>query len=163
MNKISLDIMFNAIAGAPLWVWGILAYLLFVGIKATRTRIVYIPKLFIIPTVFIALNYKNLISGENIIKTLGFMLIGFIIGFVIGNNIPIKIIKGIKSIELPGNYSTIVILILFFIMKYVFGYLHAVHPSIAIQYAYVDAYVSALFSGLFLGRALCYLYRFYNE
>lgn len=163
MDIMSLDFIIGAIGGAPIWVWGILGYLLYVGIKATRTRIIYIPKILIIPAVLISLNYKTLISVGNLIPDTSGMLIGFLIGFVVGHNTSIKILKNLNSIELPGNYYTVVTLILLFVMKYVFGYLRAVQPSIALQFIYIEIYISALFSGFFSGRSFCYLYRFYND
>ncbi len=44
----------SIIIGTPVYVWAILIYLVFVGIKAINTRIVYLPKVFIIPLVLMA-------------------------------------------------------------------------------------------------------------
>ena len=155
--------MINAIVGAPLWVWAILGYLLFVGVKAMRAQFIYLPKIFMLPVVFVILNFKTIVSSELIVKDLIFLLSGAIVGFSVAYMVPIKIIKSTNYIKVPGNYFTVVILLLFFIMKFIFGYLQAVQPLIAIQYSYLDAYTSAILTGFFLGRAFCYIYRFYSE
>jgi hypothetical protein len=41
--------LLKIISGTPKWVWFVFGYLIFIGIRATGTRIVYIPKLSIIP------------------------------------------------------------------------------------------------------------------
>lgn len=60
--------MINAIVGAPLWVWAILGYLLFVGVKAMRAQFIYLPKIFILPVVFVILNFKTIVSSELMVK-----------------------------------------------------------------------------------------------
>ena len=85
-----------------------------------RNRIVYLPKFFIIPAVLIGLKYKVFFSENNMIY-IGFMLLGLSVGFIIAQKTVIKILREVKSIELPGNYSTIIILITFFLIKYIFG------------------------------------------
>lgn len=44
MNSAEVNNIIKIIATTPLYVWAILAYLLFVGIKAMRNHIVYLPK-----------------------------------------------------------------------------------------------------------------------
>ena len=53
-----IKFIIHTIIGTPWWVWIILVYLLFVGIKALKPRIVYLPKLFIIPAVLSSMQYK---------------------------------------------------------------------------------------------------------
>jgi hypothetical protein len=60
----------------------------------------------------------------------------------------------------PGNYTDLIILLLFFSVKYVFGYLAAVQP---VQYNSIllwEVLVSSLLTGYFFGRTLNYLYRY---
>ena len=153
----------NAITGAPIWVWGIFGYLMLVGIKAMRKRTIYIPKLFIIPLIFITLNYKTMISNGEFAAIVSTILTGILAGFLLVRKTPIIILKGRKTVELPGNYTTLAMLMLLFFIKYTFGYLRAAQPLTAIEYSYVEVYISLLFEGLLLGKAICYSYLFYNR
>jgi|JI7StandDraft_1071085.scaffolds.fasta_scaffold04217_6 hypothetical protein len=159
MDATSIDFSLEMITGAPLWAWGILIYLLYIGIKAMRSHVVYIPKLFIIPVVFLIINSKYM-GGVNIGGYISFMIMGAFAGLILASKTRIKIFKNAKSIEIPGNYYIMTILLLFFVMKYVFGYLHAVQSATALHYSYIEVYIGALLSGFFWGRSLCYLYRF---
>ena len=55
MNFVELtQFIAKTILGTPWWAWSVLLYLLFIGTKALQTRVVYLPKLFIIPVVLSA-------------------------------------------------------------------------------------------------------------
>jgi hypothetical protein len=162
VNIKSLEFIIDMIIGTPLWVWGILAYLLFIGIRATRSRRTYPYKLLIIPAIFIALNYKTLTSSTDIIMFLAFLCIGAYIGFRLATKISIKIYKKLKYLEIPGSYATIITLLLFFSIKYIFGYMQVMQPIVAMRYEYIEAATSAVVSGFFIGKSFCYLYRFYT-
>ena len=66
--------MRSIILGAPYWTWVILVYLIFIGIKAMQKRVVYLPKLFIVPIVLTALKYKVFLSGDSYILAIYFIL-----------------------------------------------------------------------------------------
>jgi hypothetical protein len=150
------------IKGTPFYVWIILIYLLFVGIKSLNTRIVYLPKLFIIPLILLAIKYKTFFSHDAIEFFL-VTILGAIGGFLVCRGNKIKIIKHSQSIEVPGNYSTLIILISFFLVKYYFGYLKAIEHDLAFKYSLVENTISGLFSGYFIGRAIRYTYKYRVE
>lgn len=93
---------------------------------------------------------------------IGFMLLGLSVGFITAQKTVIKIFRELKSIELPGNYSTIVILTTFFLIKYLFGYLEATNSELINPYLYIENSISGMLVGYFLGRSVCYIYRFYK-
>ena len=88
------------------------------------------------------------------------MFVGAGIGFLSGFKTPIKILKHTKSVELHGDYQTLILLFLFFSIKYVFGFLQETAPESMMQYSIFETAISALFSGYFLGRATSYLWKF---
>ena len=157
----SLDLIKGIVVGTPWWVWAIFAYVTIVGIRATKTYTLPLPILFILPAVLIGMKYKVFLTS-NYLPFLIALTIGLFIGFFIGKKTPLKIFKSTKSVEVPGNYHTLVILLAFFAAKYVFGYLESTQPSRALEYAFVDISLSGLFAGFFLGRSLAYLYKFYD-
>jgi hypothetical protein len=61
------------IKGTPLYVWVILVYLLFVGTKSIKTRVIYLPKLFIVPLILLAIKYKTLLSKDALVFCLVIM------------------------------------------------------------------------------------------
>lgn len=158
-----IDSIIPILAGASLWVWVILAYLLFIGIKATKQRKLHPLKLFIVPIIFTFLNYKLIFLENNFCIYIIFLIIGYFIGFTTGMKVPIKVLPNLKHIELPGNYYTIALLMLFFVIKYAFGYLQATEPSIAVRYLYINILISGSLSGFFLGISSCYLIRYYKD
>lgn len=147
----------------PFWVWGVLVYLLFIGIKATKQRKLHPLKLFIVPIIFILINYKLIFLGNNSGVYITFLITGYVIGFIMGTKVPIKVLPNLKRIELPGNYYTIAFLIFFFVIKYAFGYLQATEPSLAARYLYINILISGSLSGFFLGISSCYLIRYYKD
>jgi hypothetical protein len=155
-----LKFITNAILGTPVWVWAIFAYLLFTGIKATKSRTVHPSKLFIKPVVLMLLKYKIFMSlTAGLVYGAGYLL-AIVIALIIFNKDQIIIDQQNKQIIVPGNYTDLIILLLFFSVKYVFGYLAAVQP---VQYNSIllwEVLVSSLLTGYFFGRTLNYLYRY---
>jgi len=112
--------LLKIISGTHVWVWFVFGYLIFIGIRATRTRIVYIPKLFIIPLVLSGLKYK-VFMASNISIWLGYFLCLALASFVSYKYSAMKKIKIITermSVQLPGSYWTLMVLMAFFVVKY---------------------------------------------
>lgn len=149
------------IKGTPLYVWAILIYLLFVGIKSIKTRVVYLPKLFIIPLILPAIKYKILFSEDALVFCL-MIIVASIASFFIHTRNTIKVIKKEGSIEVPGNYGTLIILLSFFIVKYYFGYLKSADQDLYLKYSIIENIISGLFSGYFIGRALRFTNKYLN-
>lgn len=149
----------HIIKGTPLYVWAILCYLLFIGIKNIKTRVIYLPKLFIIPLILLAIKYKTLLSDDALVLCLVIMG-GSIASFFINTGNTITIIKKEGAIEVPGGYGTLIILVSFFIVKYYFGYLNSTDPDLFLKYSIIESVISGLFSGYFIGRALRYTYQY---
>ncbi len=153
--------MVDIIRNTPLWVWGILGYLLYVGIQALKPRIVTLDKLIFLPLALIALKFRVFLSPDAWIYLVG-LSAGLFAGFVKVRNSPIKVLKDIKSIQIPGSSSLIIILLGIFVMKYFFGYLQATDPVAYIRYFDWELVLSGILSGYFTGQRTNYLYRYYT-
>jgi hypothetical protein len=90
------------IKGTPLYVYSILAYLLFVGIKSTKTRVVHIPMLFVIPLILLAIKYKTLFSEDVLVFCIVIMVCS-ITSFFISAEDKIKVIK--KRMVNPSTWE----------------------------------------------------------
>ncbi|HJD56395.1 MAG TPA: hypothetical protein LFW21_07325 [Rickettsia endosymbiont of Pyrocoelia pectoralis] len=102
------------IAGTPFWAWILLGYIIFKGLTATRNHVIFLSKIFIIPAVLIGIMF---LENSSIGLYLLFLTIGIAIGMLLSFKIPITILKESKAIEVPGTYSKLIILLIFFSIK----------------------------------------------
>jgi hypothetical protein len=150
------------IFGTPIWVWVIFVYLLLVGIRAIKSRIVYIPKLFAIPLILTGLKYKIFLSGSLSVWITYLICLFFFsfLSFKLSSVKKIEIIEERMSVKLHGTYWTIIILMVIFIVKYIFGYIGATQLIFSRELELYEVGINGLFSGYFLGLAIKYLVLF---
>lgn len=163
MDQNLLGLIIEAVKGTPIWVWGILAYILYVGFKSTRNTVVYLPIFTIMPIILLFLQFRISPVNINLSFYAAFPIMGSLMGIIIAYKTPIKILKKIKSIEVSGNHSTLIILILIFLIKYFFGYMQKTQQENLNLYLLYDAYITILSFGYFSGKSLYYVYKFYSE
>jgi hypothetical protein len=154
-----LSIIIEIISGTPIWVWFVFGYILFVGIKAMRPGLVYIPKLFIISAVFPALKYKTFLLGGVFIWMSYFicLFLSSFLSFKFSSKQKVKIVKESMSVKLPGTYLTLVVLVLFFILEYFFGYINVAQHDLYKKLQVFEVVICGIFSGYFFGKAVNYL------
>ena len=148
------------IQNTPTYVWFIFGYLLFIGVRATKTRTVHLPKLFIVPGILIARTISSLVMKQDLYG-IGLYALAAIIGIFLGNftlrSCTIQAHKGTKSIAVPGSYGTLVFIFVIFSIRYFFGFMHATHPEQALAYTNIETIVYGLLCGTFIGRLSCYV------
>lgn len=147
------------VTGTPFYVWPLLAYTLFVGIRNTKARAVSLLSLFALPLVLLGLKYQVILSQDGI-TFLIMLALASTASFFLHDTRSVTILKNLRSLRVPGNYTTLPLLIAFFCMKYYCGYLRAVAPDLALTYSFIENAASGLFSGYFLGRAARYAYKY---
>lgn len=149
----------SIMAGTPLWVYGVFAYLMWVGYQATKDRVIWVPRLFIIPAILTGLKYKFFLTASSLaLLSYGcWMLIGLLGGLFVASRSNFIVDRQTRTVRLKGSYQTLVLLVIVFSIKYVFGYLNSTAPDIALEYRVLEYGISALISGFFLGRSLWYL------
>lgn len=162
MNGNSFEAIIKIIGGTPLWVWGVLGYLIFRGVNAIKPHKVYLPRLLILPLILILLRYTFFTnaSSTDLMIYGSCLVLGILVGAFVASKIDFHVIKDEWLVELPGNYHTLVILVLFFAIKYLFGFLRANDPSLAIHYSWLEAAGTALLPGFFLGKTVVYARKF---
>lgn len=148
----------SIISGTPWWVFSIFAYLLYVGFAATRARIVWIPRLFIIPIILMSLKIKDLFLAENhmLLSYALCSLLGYYLGCKRVSHEHFKVIKADMSVKLQGSWSTFILLMSFFFIKYFFGFVSSEAPELAHEYRSLELGICGIFSWYFLGRAVGY-------
>ena len=151
----------NLIQNTPIYVWFILARLMFVFFNPQKKQTYHIVTLFIIPILLIALKHKIFYDTPTMIITyLSGLIIGTIFGFYVGKKMEVKILKKTQSIEISENYQTLTIILAYFCIRYLFGMLHATNPEVAMTYAPYETCIIALFSGFILGKTLALTHKY---
>lgn len=146
-------------ANTPWWVYPFFFYLMHVGYRASKPRIVPIRQIFILPFIFVPLSLSvffihSLATFQNIAIWFGACLVGTIAGWLQFNALKIKAIKNEAKLYVPGTWSLMVIILIIFAVKYYFGFEFSTNPDALLQSQYISAFLFlyGFFAGLFIGR-----------
>lgn len=150
------------IVATPLWVWAVFVYIIVMGIKASKTGSVYLPRIFLTQCIMFGLKYKSYFSSDAF-TLIPIVIMAAVISFFTVNTTSLKRDTKTTSIIIPGSYQTLVVMLSFFTIKYIFGFLHATNPTIALQYKLIDLMISGSLTGFLLGKSLCYTYWYLKQ
>jgi len=77
-----METIWEIVIHTPVWVYLLLIYLIFIGIKETKSRVIKLPCIFIGPTILSALSIHTLMTT---VLEAGYLIIGsWILGIVFG-------------------------------------------------------------------------------
>ena len=155
--------------GAPLWVWPLLALLLFLGIRSLRQRAVPVASLIALPLAFFGLSLSNLLPLDHLAPVrigvwVAALLLGTVLGWILVRPQRITIDRARRRIEVPGSIVPLALMMLAFAGGFYFGYLFARYPELksdVTTLALASTY-RGLMSGYFLGQTLR-LFRLYSS
>ncbi|MDR0631785.1 MAG: hypothetical protein LBF54_00865 [Holosporaceae bacterium] len=142
------------LSGTPLWVFFVFAYLVFIGIRATKDREIRIGKIFLMPSIFFTMFFVKLIQTWRIDIWLIFfvtLLISFAIFHFFLKQEPMEIKK--SHIFVKGSRETLAIVMAIFAVKYYFGYMKAVHGELE-KYLVAEIIISGITSGFFANKVI---------
>jgi hypothetical protein len=154
-----MENLWKILSGAPWWVYILFIYVMTIGIKAMKPRIIPIKRIILMPILFVAWSLIGLYAKFQ----LGFpsLIVYWIIFLALGAYLGVKEVhnwhfhkdrhKGV--ITIPGNKSTLVLILLIFFLKFFWGYLYATRLEIPYWVYLSDTISSALVTGFFIGRA----------
>ena len=153
--------MLELLKGTPTWVYILLFFLIYKGIKATHGSTIKLKKILIIPAVFFIMSLHKVTNPYYYIL---FLFLGLIAGWILYKNIKIRADKKNHLIALPGSVLPIILILVAFAKGYYFGYELAVHPEYLKQHWFtlLTLITSGFFSGIFIGRAAVFLYKYKN-
>ncbi len=162
MNQI-----WQTLTHTPWWVYLLFVYLILLGIKASKTRMVSLRKLFVIPLFFTFISIHTLftsfsINAFSLSVLVGSILVGTLAGWAQIIRYQLKIDKQHGVIQIPGSWVTLALILVIFASKYYFGYELATDPQLVKQTGFEFSMlgISGLTTGLFVGRLACYVYRY---
>ena len=154
-----MENFWGIISGAPWWVYVLFIYLLSIGIKSIRPRTISIKRVVLLPMLFVAWSfydlYQKLLLGFPSLLPLWivFLAIGAYLGVKEVHSWRISKDRHKGEITIPGNYSTLVLMLLIFVLKFFWGYFYSTRVEISYWIYFADILTSALVTGFFIGRA----------
>lgn len=148
---------FRILQGAPWWVYIALAYVVYIGFRSSRARVMPVFTAFPIP--FLAMTWSlfrvyslRALGAEFIVAFVVSVVAGMILGYNFLYEKPTAIDKKQHLMFMPGTYVVLILLLCVFSIKFYFGYLNAVDPVYANSLASVQVCMIAGISGIFAGR-----------
>ena len=145
----------------PFYVWAILGLLVYRGVLASRAREVTLRKLCIIPLVMLALSLSGVHGSFGFAGMAPFAwgagaLAGAALAWSLTKTDTIVAIPARASVQRPGSWVPLILMISIFCMKYAVAVTLAIAPAYAHAAAFIVPVCLAYgcFSGLFLGGLL---------
>jgi hypothetical protein len=154
-----MENLWGIISGAPWWVYVLFIYLVSIGIQSTKPRTISIKRVVLIPLFFLAWSFYSLY--QKLLLGLPSLIPLWVVFLAIGAYLGIKEVYSWRisknpqkqEITIPGNYSTLVLILLIFILKFFWGYFYTTRTEISYWIYFADTLTSALVTGFFVGRA----------
>jgi hypothetical protein len=164
-----MESLWKIVSGAPWWVYILFAYVVSIGIKAIKPRTVPVKRVVMLPLLFVAWSFYNLYAR----LALGYMslLPLWVVCLGLGACLGVLEVRDWKiakdrhkgELTIPGNYSTLVLILLIFVLKFFWGYFYATHTTISYRVYFWDVLTSSLVTGFFVGRAWLFFKRYRSK
>ena len=145
----------------PLYVWGLLAALILLGVWQSRSRQVTPRRLFALPLVLMGLGLWSLSGGVAARPWLGLLWLATLaVATALFRRLPVRAgaqwLPASGHLYLPGSWLPIVLILAIFSLRYVLGVETALHPEwqTLVQVQAPLAVFAGLLTGLSLGRTL---------
>jgi uncharacterized protein DUF6622 len=149
----------------PIWAFVLLAYLVWVGIKAMRPRTTTIWRSLIVPAVFIVWGLSRLVSRQDyaspLVAWLGAAAALLVIGLLTAR--PLELDHTTGEIKRPGSVVPLIRNITVFALQYTVAVIAAVDPHDATAAAIVGRAISGGTTGYFLGRTVALLRQYWKQ
>jgi hypothetical protein len=145
----------------PLWVWPLLAFLVYRGLVASKDREVGLGRLFIVPAVMLGLSVQGIATGFGSSMAAGpvWLTAVILVGALTWQFFNVDRIaphpeRG--TVTVRGSWTPMAMIMGIFLTKYAVNIALALHPELKQQIVFVAA-ICALygtFNGIFLGQVL---------
>ena len=151
------DVISNIPGRAPVWVWPLLAWMIWEGVSAMRRRSVAIWVYWMLPFfALIAVRGRLEAAAPEVDLPVYFAMygLGAVFGYRFQGGVLIKRVA--KHVEVRGEPLTLIMLMTIFWMNFVSGVIKAISPDLMTSYVTIAllAAISGAVSGQFAGRAL---------
>lgn len=148
--------MITIITHTPIWVWIVLALLVYLGILQSKTRLIQRWRLFIVPVIFLPLSLITLSTSANISLSVMTLVLAMAVSFGVAKYYFDKhpIIYQTKQGQWwqRGSWLPLIVYLMIFMCRY------AISASQAMRLPYIDGDGFATFMGVSLGLGLGVLF-----
>ncbi|MFI4927332.1 MAG: DUF6622 family protein [Burkholderiales bacterium] len=149
------------VQNTPKWVWGLLAFLLALGISQLRDRTVSVARASIMPVAMTALSLWGMLAAFGnsplLASALGVWIVcaGLVYAAVATLRTKATYDPATRTYALPGSVVPLALVLGIFLVKYFVGVELAMAPALTrdTQYALTVAAIYGAFTGMFIGRA----------
>src|ERR1700759_4437563 len=147
----------GVITHTPIWVWALLAYLVWQGIKAMQPRTSSIWRALIVPMIFIIWGLSRLGFGQRaslapLLAWIAAALVLLPVGVLTPRPFEVDHLTG--QIKRPGSISPLIRNLIVFGLQYTVAVLASLHSDDRATAAIVGRAISGATSGYFLGSSI---------
>lgn len=153
----------DILAHTPPWVWGLLAGLIVLGLLQTRQRQVGLARAALLPVAMLGWSLWSVVAGFGSALALAAWALGALsTGVAFARLAPpagARWRAATRSIDLPGSWAPLGLILALFAVKFGTGVGLALHPALRGEAAFATgaSLVFGAFSGVFAGRAAALL------
>ena len=152
----SFEIILKIIQRTPLWVWTILGYLVFTGLRATKSRTAPAWSTLIMPTLLTIWSILTIYKYTAWHSLIMFALwaLGWVLSGVTNSKHRLKNLT--SHITIPGSYKPLLLSLSFFALKYSLNVSCTLNPEFKTMPIFfgIDLVASGLMAGISLKSAL---------
>jgi hypothetical protein len=155
------DMLQQIIIKTPVWVWALLAFLVYRGLVASVDRVSSLRATFLIPLVMLGLSVQGIattFATDALAMPVWFaaLLAGTALTWSLVDPSRISADPAKGTIRQPGSWIPLMLMMGIFLTKYAVAIMLAVHPEFKQQAMFVASVCTlyGLFNGIFLGRLL---------
>lgn len=160
--------LFTFFTKTPFYVWPLLAYLIFVGIKASKTGTAPLNLFLIMPGIFFAWSTYTIFNryGVNpmvLVLWVEVIFLGSVVGIKIARRLRVRFDKKNKRIEVTGSWLTLILAMIIFWNKFFIGVISSIYPAlVGTIILLVPELIAAFATGIFIGRSIGFFKQYEN-
>jgi hypothetical protein len=153
------------LSGTPIWVYILLAFLLWTGATRLKPGVRALARIGITPGIFIVWGVIGLFQRPGDFSgVLAHWAVGAVLGLLLGLafGIPMQADRARRLVLLPGSVLPLLRIVIIFGAHYVLRVAAAIHPDQAAAYLTWDIYVSGASAGYFFGWSVRFMRSYRN-
>ncbi len=164
-----MDNLWQILSGAPWWVYVLFIILIRLGIQSFKPRTISFQRLLLFPLIFLVWSALRLSTKVElgdpslILWWVVSISLGAYLGMLEVRHWKIHVDKHKKTITIPGNYSTVILIFAIFILNFFWGYLLATREVYPYWMLLADTVTTTVLSGFFVGRGSFFLKRYLSH
>ncbi len=165
----NMDNLWQIITGAPWWVYVLFIVLVKQGVLSFKPRTIKIQRLAFIPVIFFVWSFYRLYQNGGL--DFPSLIVGWVLSLSIGAYLGIREVYSWKiqidkkkgAITIPGNFSTLVLIIVIFVLNFFWGYIYSTFAQIPYWIYLCDTVSTTICTGFFIGRGALFLKRYFQN